>query len=168
MKWVTRQYVHVDRTACPWLIKRFIDPSAEFIFAPVDKIKSIVEKEKATPFDTIDAELGHNGEKCSFDAFIDKYGFADPALLELALIVRAADTDKLATIPEAAGLEAIMTGIGIESKDDFEAIQKASLVYDALYANIKLKILKAEYETVLEKLDRGGKREFLRSKFATH
>jgi len=84
------------------------------------------------PFDTLNAELGHHGDKCSFDAIVEKYGINDPAVLELAKIIRAADTDKMATAPEAAGLEAIMTGIGMEAKDDHEAIQKASLVYDAL------------------------------------
>ncbi len=103
MKWVTRQYVHVDRTACPWLIKRYVDPKAEFIFVPVEKIEEIVNKEKAIPYDTPDVELGHHGDKCSFDAIVEKYKIKDSAVFELAKIVRAADTDKMATVPESAG-----------------------------------------------------------------
>jgi hypothetical protein len=108
VKWVTREFVHVDRTACPWLIKRFIDPKAEFIFVPVEKIPEVVKKEKAIPYDAPGVELGHHGDKCSFDAVVEKYKIKDPAVLELAKIVRAADTDKMETAPEAAGLEAIM------------------------------------------------------------
>ncbi len=164
MKWVTRRYVHVDRTACPWLVKRFIDPAAEFIFAPPDQIEQIVNEEHAIPYDTKDAELGHHGEKCSFDALIEKYAISDPAVLELARIVRAADTDKLSSVPEAAGLESIMTGIGTEAKDDYEAIRKASSVYDALYASCKLRILRARYKSELEKMDEQQRREFLKTK----
>jgi hypothetical protein len=104
MKWVTRLFVHVDRTACPWLIKRFIDPKAEFLFVPVEKIEETVKKKKAIPYDAPDVELGHHGDSCSFDAIVEKYGIRDPAVLELAKIVRGADTDKLETAPEAAGL----------------------------------------------------------------
>ena len=133
MKWVTRQYVHVDRTACPWLIKRFVDPKAEFVFVPVDKIEEVMEKDKAIPYDAPNIELTHHGEKCSFDAIIEKYKIKEPVVLELAPIVRAADTDKMEAAPEAAGLEAIMTGIGIVAKDDHETIEKARPVYEALY-----------------------------------
>jgi hypothetical protein len=164
MKWVTRQYVHVDRTACPWLIKRFVDPGAEFIFVPTEKIDEVVEKESAIPYDAPNAELGHHGEKCSFDAVIEKYGIDDPAVLELARIVRGADMDKIVMVPEAAGLEAIMTGIGIVAKDDYEAIEEARIVYDALYANCKLKIIRSQYKAEIEKLDRRERREFLKKK----
>ncbi len=164
MKWVTRQYVHVDRTACPWLIKRFVDSAAEFIFAPIDKIDKIVSSEKAIPYDTLGVELGHHGDKCSFDAIIEKYKINDPAVLELAKIVRAADTDKMATIPEAAGLEAIMTGIGMNSKDDYDAIQMAGPVYDALYTNCKMKILLELHKSKIEKMSRIERRDFLKVK----
>ncbi len=164
MKWVTRQYVHVDRTACPWLIKKFIDPKAEFIFVATEKINEIVSHQQAIPFDSPGAELGHHGDKCSFDAIIEKYGINDPAILELAKIVRAADTDKMETAIEAAGLEAIMTGIGMDSKDDHEAIQKASLVYDALYTNCRLKLIRESHKSEIEKLDRRERREFLKNK----
>jgi len=164
MRWVTRQYVHVDRTACPWLIKRFVDPKAEFVFVPVEKIEEIVKKEKAIPYDAPNVELGHRGEKCSFDSIVEKYRIKDPAVLELAKIVRAADTDKMGTVPEAAGLEAIMTGIGTVATDDHEAIEKARPVYDAIYANCKLKLVREKYKDEIEKMDRKQRREFLKKK----
>jgi hypothetical protein len=164
MKWVTRQYVHVDRTACPWLIKRFVDPKAEFIFVPAEKIEEIVKKEKAIPYDAPNVELGHHGEKCSFDSIVEKYKIEDPAVLELAKIVRAADTDKMETVPEAAGLEAIMTGIGIVAKDDHEAIEKARPVYDALYTNCKLRLVRDKHKDEIEKMDRKQRMEFLKKK----
>jgi hypothetical protein len=161
VKWVTREFVHVDRTACPWLIKRFIDPEAEFIFVPAEKIPEVAKKEKAIPYDAPGVELGHHGDKCSLDAIIEKYNVEDPAVLELAKIVRAADTDKMGTTPEAAGLEAIMTGLGTVSRGDHETIAKASLVYDALYNNCKLKLIRDKYKTEIEKMDRKQRREFL-------
>ena len=164
MKWITRQYVHVDRTACPWLIKKFVDPKAEFIFMPVEKIEEIAMKEKAIPYDAPGVELGHHGDKCSFDAIVEKYKIKDPAVLELAKIVRAADTDKMEAAPEAAGLEAVMTGFGIASKDDYETIAKASPVYEALYTNCKLKLIREKYKTEIEKMDRRQRREFLKNK----
>jgi hypothetical protein len=164
MKWVTRQYVHVDRTACPWLIKRFVDPEAEFIFVPAEKIEEIVQKENAIPYDASNVELGHHGEKCSFDSIVEKYKINDPAILELAKIVRAADTDKTETALEAFGLEAIMTGIGIVAKDDCEAIEKARTVYDALYTNCKLRFIKDKYKDEIKKMDKEHRREFLRTK----
>ena len=164
MKWVTRQYVHVDRTACPWLIKKFVDPKAEFVFVPVEKIEEVVKKEKAIPYDAPNVELGHHGEKCSFDSIVEKYKINDPAVLELAKIVRAADTDKMETAPEAAGLEAIMTGIGIAANDDHEAIEKARPVYDALYTNCKLKLIRDKHTKEIENMDRKQRREFLKKK----
>ena len=166
MKWVTRLYVHVDRTACPWLIKRFVDPKAEFLFVPVEKIEETVKKEKAIPYDAPGVELGHHGDKCSFDAIVEKYKIKDPAVLELAKIVRAADTDTVEAAPEAAGLEAVMTGLGIVSKDDYETIAKASLVYDAFYTNCKLRLIREKHKTEIEKLDRKQRREFLKKKLA--
>jgi len=164
MKWVTRQYVHVDRTACPWLIKKFVDPKAGFIFVPVEKIEETVKIEKAIPYDAPGVELGHHGDKCSFDAIVEKYKIKDLAVLELAKIVRAADTDKMEMAPEAAGLEAIMTGFGVVSKDDYETIAKASPVYDAFYTNCKLKLIRKKYKTEIEKLERKDRRDFLKKK----
>ena len=164
MKWVTRLYVHVDRTACPWLITRFVDPKAEFLFVPVEKIEETVKKEKAIPYDTPGVELGHHGDKCSFDAIVEKYKIKDPAVLELAKIVRAADTDAVEAAPEAAGLEAVMTGFGIVSKDDHETVAKASPVYDAFYTNCKLRLIREKYKAEIEKMDRKQRREFLKKK----
>jgi len=160
---VTRENVHVDRTACPWLVKRFIDPKAEFIFLPVEEIEKVIKKEKAIPFDVPGAELGHHGDRCSFDAIIDKYKIEDPALLELANIVRSADTGK-AVAPEAAGLDAVMTGISMAAKDDYEAIEKAVSVYDAFYTFCRLKIMRDKYKIQIEHMDKKGQRAFLKEK----
>ena len=116
MKWVTRKNVHVDRVACPWLIRRFVDPKAEFLFAPPDKIQETVARDGAIPFDAQGVELGHRGEKCSFDAIIEKYKLNDPALLELAKIVRAADTNRTDIAPESIGLEAIASRLDDDRK----------------------------------------------------
>ena len=156
----------MDRTACPWLINRFVDPKAEFVFVSVEKIEEIVKNEKAIPYDAPNVELGHHGEKCSFDAIIEKYRIEDPAVLELAKIVRAADTDKMETVPEAAGLEAVMTGISMAAKDDYEAIEKARTVYDALYTSCKLKLIRNKHKDEIEKLDKKQQREFLRKKLS--
>lgn len=100
--------MHVDRTACPWLIKRFIDPKAQFIFVPVKKIEEVVKKEKAIPHDVPSVELGRHGDRCSFDAIVEKYKLKDRIVLEVAKIVRAADTDKMEAAPEARALYAIV------------------------------------------------------------
>jgi len=164
VKWVTRENVHVDRVACPWLIKRFVDPKAEFLFVPPEKVKETAEKQKATPFDAQDVELGHRGDRCSFDAIIEKYRLTDPALLELAKIVRAADTNRMDLAPESVGLEAIAAGSMMIAKGDHEAIEKQAYLYDALYAYCKLRLVKEKYASVIEKLDREQRREFLRTK----
>jgi hypothetical protein len=163
MKWVTREYVHVDRTACPWLIKKFIDPKAEFLFVPVEKIGEVVKKKNAIPYDAQIVELGHHGDKCSFDAIVEEYKITDPAVLELANIVRAADTDK-PVAAEGAGLDAVMTGISMLAKDDHEAIEKARPVYDAFYTYCRLRLLREKYKTEIEEMDRKERREFLRKR----
>jgi len=164
LKWITRENVHVDRTACPWLIKKFVDPKAQFIFVPVDNVEEVVKKEKAIPFDAPGVELGHHEDKCSFDAVVQKYKIKDPAILELAKIVRAADTDNSEVAHEGTGLSAVMTGISITAKDDHEAVNKASPVYDALYTYSKLKIIREKYKTEIEKMDKKQRREFLKNK----
>jgi len=164
MKWVTREHVHVDRTACPWLIKRFVDPKAEFSFVPAEKIEEVVKREKAIPYDAPGVELGHHGDKCSFDAIVEKYKIKDSALLELAKIVRAADTDNSETAPEGAGLSAVMTGLSIVAKDDHETIEKAKPVYDALYTYSNLKLIREKYKSEIEKMDRKQRRDFLKKK----
>ncbi len=164
MKWVTREYVHVDRTACPWLIRRFVDPKAQFIFVPVEKIEEVVKKDKAIPYDAPGVELGHHGEKCSFDAIVEKYKVEDPIILDLAKIVRAADTGKPEISAEGAGLSAIMDGISLVAKDDFEAIRNASLVYDALYNYCKIELMREKFKSELGKMDKKERRKFLKQK----
>ncbi len=164
VKWVTRRNVHVDRVACPWLIRRFVDPKAEFLFAPPDKIQEMVARDSAIPFDAKGVELGHRGDKCSFDAIIEKYQLNDPALLELAKIVRAADTNRTDIAPESMGLEAIAAGSMMIAKNDHEAIEKQTYLYDALYAYCRLRLIKQKYASEIEKLDSNQKREFLRKK----
>jgi hypothetical protein len=142
MKWITRSHVHVDRVACPWLIKRFVDSAAEFIFAAAESISERAVQENATPFDVKGVELGHHGGKCSFDAIMDKYKLSDPALFLVAEVVNAADTNNLTRIPYAAGLEAMAQGFSLMYPDDYTNIEKQFSVYDALYAFFRLEIAK--------------------------
>jgi hypothetical protein len=130
--------VHVDRVACPWLITRFIDSDAEFLFVPKSKVMVIAKEVGAIPFDTPGAELHHREDRCSFDAFIEDYGLTDKALLRMARIVRAADTNRFETDPLAAGLEAIAVGYSLRYPDDLENIEEQFQVYDALFAWCRL------------------------------
>jgi hypothetical protein len=164
VKWVTREHVHVDRVACPWLIRKFVDPDAEFIFFPVERIEETVRKEGTIPFDAPEVELGHKGDKCSFDAIIKKYHLEDEALQELAKIVRAADTEDKKLAPESIGLEAIASGSMMIVKDDYEAIEKGKYIYESLYAYCKLRILREKYKKELETMDRKKRFEFLKKK----
>ena len=134
MKWVTRAKARVDRIACPWLIRRFIDKQAEFLFVPDAEVLATASRESATPYDVPGVELGHHGERCSFDAFLEKYRLTDPALQALALIVRGADTDARGIAKEAWGLYAVASGFREISRDDFENMERQFPVYDALYA----------------------------------
>ena len=134
MKWVTRARPKVDRVACPWLIKRFVDPAAEFLYVPTDQVMEVAKREGAIPFDVANVELGHDGSNCSFDAMIKKYNLTDPALQRLAPIVRGADTDAKDLTPESRGLEAIAEGFRLVYQNDHELLQRESSVYDALYA----------------------------------
>jgi hypothetical protein len=137
MKWITREKVKVDRVACPWLIRKFVDKDAEFHFVPADKVLEEAEHLGASPFDVKGVELGHHGKECSFEAILKKYDLAgDPALVLLAKIVNGADTDNtLWHQPEGAGLEAIAEGFRhLEFKDDHEINAAEWIVYDALYA----------------------------------
>ena len=164
LKWVTREFVHVDRTACPWLIKKFIDPQAEFIFVPSEKIGEIVKDQGATPFDAPGVKLGHRDGKCSFETIIDEYELKDPILHELAKIVHSADTRDTGLAPEGIGLSATMTGARFNVKDDFEAVEKAAYVYDALYSYCEIKLLREKYKDELEKMSRTERRNFLKGK----
>ena len=134
MKWVTRRKARVDRIACPWLIRRFIDPQSEFLFVPEDEVMETARRERALPFDVPGVELGHHGDHCSFDAFLRKYDLTDPALGVLAEIVRGADTDARDLAREAWGLYAVASGFREISRDDFENMALQLPVYDALYA----------------------------------
>ena len=138
MKWVTRSHVHVDRVACPWLISRFVDSDAEFIFVPRSRIQEVAEKEEAIPFDAPGVELGHHNGDCSFDTIIKKYELTDKALLRLAKIINAADTDKMDQEPIAIGFEAIAVGYGLRFPKDKENLEHQFEVYDALYAYCRL------------------------------
>jgi len=141
MKWITRERVKVDRVACPWLIKKFVDPKAEFLFVPPAQVLDIAEREGATPFDVPDAELGHHDGKCSFEAIVSKYAIADPAIALLARIVHGADvSDDLYGQPEAPGLKAIAEGFQqMGLKDDHEILALEFPVYDALYVYCQVK-----------------------------
>ncbi|MFZ1983043.1 MAG: chromate resistance protein ChrB domain-containing protein [Desulfatitalea sp.] len=142
MKWITRSHVHVDRVACPWLIRRFIDSEAEFLFVPKKMVIEIAEKEGAIPFDTPGAALHHRESMCTFDVIIKEYELADKALLRMAKVINAADTDRLAADPLAAGFEAIAVGYGLRYPDDLENIERQFEVYDALYAWCRLDVAK--------------------------
>ena len=134
MKWVTRARPKVDRVACPWLIRRFVDPQAEFLFVAEDQVMDTARREGAVPFDVPGVELGHHGDRCSFDAFVEKYRLTDPALLALAEIVRGADTDARHVAREAWGLYAVASGFREIARDDVENMALQFPVYDALYA----------------------------------
>lgn len=142
MKWITRERAKVDRIACPWLIKRFVDKDAEFFYVPADKVMSEAARLGAIPFDMPGVELGHHGKECSFEAILKKYDLArDPALTLLGRIVNGADTDNtLYHQPEGPGLAAIAEGFRhLGLKDDHEVLARESIVYDALYAYCRQK-----------------------------
>ena len=138
MKWITREHVKVDRVACPWLIKKFVDPAAEFYFVPAEQVLAEAKRLEATPFDVPGVECGHRGKECSFEAILKKYGLANrqPALRLLGKIVNGADTDKtLWQQPEAAGLKAVAEGFRhLGFRNDHEINAAEWIVYDALYA----------------------------------
>ncbi len=138
MKWVTRERPKIDRIACPWLIARFIDESPEFLYVPGGEVMKVAAATGATPYDVPGVEYGHHGghhgDQCSFDAFIDKHGLTDPALLKLALIVRGADCGAPHLAKEAAGLLAISKGLSLNFTDDHEMLRHGMVIYDALYA----------------------------------
>jgi hypothetical protein len=146
VKWITRERVKVDRVACPWLIKKFIDPQAEFLFVAREKVLEAAEREGAIPFDVAGVELGHHGGRCSFEALVTKYRIEDPAVHLLAKIVHGADVkEDLFGRPEAPGLEAIAEGFRyLRLKDDHEILKKEFIVYDALYAYCQQKVQAGE------------------------
>ena len=134
MKWVTRERPKIDRIACPWLIRRFIDQDAEILYVPTADVLRVAQQQDAVPFDVPGVELTHEGPHCSFDTILKKYGLEDPALARLATIVRAADTDTLNLSPQAPGLLAISLGLGALFRDDQDLLRAGLVIYDALYA----------------------------------
>lgn len=141
MLWITRSHVHVDRVACPWLITRFVDSDAEFLFVAASQVEKVARESGATPFDVPGAELGHSEGRCSFESIIHKYGLKEPGLLRLAKIIHAADIDEeLLKDPIASGLEAIATGFSLRFPEDEENLAHQFDVYDALYAWCRLEV----------------------------
>jgi len=141
MKWITRSHVHVDRVACPWLITRFVDNEAEFLFVPKSVLNSVAEKEGAIPYDAPGVELSHHEGRCSFESIMLKYGLTEPGLVRLAKIVHAADVaEDIDKDPIARGLEAIASGYSLRYPDDEENLARQFEVYDALYAWCRLQV----------------------------
>ena len=145
MKWVTRSHVHVDRVACPWLITRFIDNEAEFLFVPKSEIDRVVKDTGAIPFDAPGVELGHHDGRCSFESIIQKYDLKEPGLLRLAKIIHSADvSEDIDKDPLARGLEAIASGFSLRYPEDEENLSCQFEVYDALYAWCRLQVAKGQ------------------------
>ncbi len=134
MKWVTRERPKIDRIACPWLIARFIDKTPEFLFVPTEQVLAVARETGAVPYDIPGVEMSHEGEFCSFDTFLRKYKLTDPALHQLAVIVRSADTARLDLAPQAPGLLALSLGLSQVFTDDHEMLRHGMVMYDALYA----------------------------------
>lgn len=142
MKWITREHPRVDRVACPWLVQRFVDKDAQFLYVPGDAVASEAARTGATPYDIKDVELGHHGAECSFDAFVHKYRLdGDTALAYMAKVIRGADTADKTITPESVGVEALLDGVRLLHYPDDQAQRKASVaVLDALYAYCKEKV----------------------------
>ena len=136
-KWVTRERPKIDRIACPWLIRRFIDPRAEFLYVPSAKVRAVAKAEQAIPYDVPDVQFCHRGELCSFDAFLADFAIDDPALADLALIVRGADTGKPELTPQSPGLLAVSLGLSVSYPDDHAMLEQGMVIYDAFYAWIR-------------------------------
>jgi len=134
MKWITRERPKIDRIACPWLILHYVDPTAEFIYVPADKVFERAKELGAIPYDIPGAEYSHYGPECTFDYIIWKHRLSDPALLQMAIIVRGADTDRFDLAAQSAGLWAISAGLSYSYKDDQEQLAEGMKIYDALYA----------------------------------
>jgi len=165
VRWVTRWHVHVDRVACPWLISKFVDKDAEFVFVPWPG--PLPTPDMGIPFDFpgADFELGHHDGKCTFEAIIEKYKIEDPWVKDVAKIVHAADVAAdIDKAPEARGVEAIAAGAMYIVKDDYEALEKGFFVYDALYAYVQLKKIQEEYKDELAKMDRNERFNFIKAR----
>lgn len=152
MKWITREHPKIDRIACPWLIKRFIDPEAEIIYVPYEQVLIKAEELNATPFDIPGVEYTHYQDHCTFDYFLKRHQLKDPALDRLAAIVRGADTDRHDFAPQAAGLEAIFSGLAYNSNDDHELLALGIIIYDGLYNWAQFLYKKKHTEGPIEQL----------------
>ena len=162
MKWVSREYLGgVDRTACPWLIRKYIDPKAEFIYVPVDDVDEVVKTQGAIPFEVPGVKLNHRDGKLTFEVFIEDYQLDDPILLELAKIVH---NHSDAHAPERPGINAIMVGGRYSEQNDFDRADKATYVYDALYSYCKLRLLQDKYKDDLTKMDERQRGKFIEDK----
>jgi len=164
LKWITRRHVHVDRVACPWLISKFVDEDAEFVFMPWPG--PLPTPEMGIPFDfpRSDFELGHHNGKCTFEAVIEKYEIKDPWVLELAKIIHDADVESDEDVtPEASGVEAIAAGAMYIVEDDYEALEKGFFIYDALYSYVQLKNIRVENKEELEKIDVGKRFDYIKT-----
>lgn len=143
MKWITRSHVHVDRVACPWLIRRFVDNDAEFLFVPKAEVEGVAKEHGAIPFDAPGVELGHHEGRCSFESIMLKYELEDKALIRMAKVIHAADVAAdIDTDPIARGLEAIAVGYSLRFPDDEENLERQFEVYDSLYAWCRLEVAK--------------------------
>ncbi len=134
MKWITRERPKIDRIACPWLIKNFVDPDAEFIYVPRDQVFAKARELGAIAYDLPGAEYTHEAEQCTFDDIVKKHDITDPAVRQIARIVRGADTDQFDLAPQAAGLWAISAGLSYNFRDDHEQLAVGMKIYDALYS----------------------------------
>ncbi|RLG86880.1 MAG: chromate resistance protein [Thermoprotei archaeon] len=161
MKWVTRAFPHVDRTASAWLIKRFIDPNAEFVLInwPEEELKP----EHDIPFDIKGVELGHKDNKCTFEVIVEKYSIKDPYVLKIAEIVHAADIEgEIDKVPEARGIKAVFNGLRFITKDDYETLELGMKIWDAIYASLKLKDIQERYKDELKSMTRTERLRFLK------
>jgi len=145
MKWITRSRPKIDRIACPWLIKNFVDPEAEFIFVPREQVLETAKKLDAIPFDLPGVEYTHEGDECTFDFIVKKHGLTNPAILKMAKIIRGADTDQFNLAEQSAGLWAISAGLSYNESNDSELLEVGMKIYDALYSWAKF--LQAERHT---------------------
>ncbi len=168
MIWVTRNFVHVDRVACPWLIRRYVDKDAEFLFVPTNDVKRVANTVGGTPFDIQGAELGHKGNECSFDAIIRKYELTEPALHDHAEVVRVADTGGEDANSIAPGLEAIATGAPLICSNDHDTLQQQMGVYDALLSFFRYKRLMTQHASKTKSMTRAERKAFYQEHFGTN
>lgn len=161
MKWVTRSFPHVDRTASAWLIKRFIDPQAEFVF--IDWPEQELRPEYGTPFDIKGVELGHRDGKCTFEVIVEKYSIEDPYVKKIAELVHAADIEgEIDKVPEARGIKALFSGLRLVTKDDYETLELGFRIWDAIYAYYKLRDLEERHREELASISRSERLRYLK------